>query len=196
MNIGIDIDGVLTDIEQWQLDYGSKVVFEKYHTGIINPEGYDIKEIFDVDKNLDDEFWRKYLYAYAKNEPARKFANEVTKKLKEDGNKVYIITARFLTDRDTDEGQKMREIVRNWLKENEIYYDEIIFSPDDKLEICLNNNIDVMIDDKVENINEISKHIPVICFNAGYNKECKGENVYRAYSWYDVYNKIKEISNK
>lgn len=24
MKIGIDIDGVLTDIEQWQLDYGSK----------------------------------------------------------------------------------------------------------------------------------------------------------------------------
>ena len=52
-----------------------------------------------------------------------------------------------------------------------------------------------MIDDKVENINEISKHIPVICFNAGYNKECKGENIYRAYSWYDVYSKIKEIES-
>ena len=36
MNIGIDIDGVLTDIEQWQLDFGSKVEFEKYHTGIVN----------------------------------------------------------------------------------------------------------------------------------------------------------------
>lgn len=30
MRIGIDIDGVLTDIEQWQLDYGSKFYFEKY----------------------------------------------------------------------------------------------------------------------------------------------------------------------
>ena len=58
MNIGIDIDGVLTDIEQWQLDFGSKAVFEKYYKGIVNPEGYDIKEIFDVDKNLDNEFWR------------------------------------------------------------------------------------------------------------------------------------------
>ena len=27
MKIGIDIDGVLTDIEQWQLDYGSKFWF-------------------------------------------------------------------------------------------------------------------------------------------------------------------------
>ena len=193
MNIGIDIDGVLTDMEQYQIDYGSKFAFERYKKGVIDSEAYDIEEIFDIDRKLDDEFWKKYLYDYAKNEPARKFANEVTKKLSNDGNKVYIITARFLTDRDTAEGQKMRKIVRNWLKENEIYYDEIIFSPEDKLEICLNNNIDVMIDDKVENINEISKHIPVICFNAGYNKECKGTNIYRCYSWYDVYSKIKEI---
>lgn len=28
MRIGIDIDGVLTDIEQWQLDYGSEFIFE------------------------------------------------------------------------------------------------------------------------------------------------------------------------
>ena len=28
MRIGIDIDGVLTDIEQWQIDYGSKFYFE------------------------------------------------------------------------------------------------------------------------------------------------------------------------
>ena len=32
MRIGIDIDGVLTDIEQWQLDYGSKIIFEQYTT--------------------------------------------------------------------------------------------------------------------------------------------------------------------
>ena len=37
MRIGIDIDGVLTDIEQWQLDYGSMVIFENFNKGIINP---------------------------------------------------------------------------------------------------------------------------------------------------------------
>ena len=54
MKIGIDIDGVLTDIEQWQLDYGSKFVFEQYHKGIINSEGYDIEEIFNVDEKAED----------------------------------------------------------------------------------------------------------------------------------------------
>ena len=101
MKIGIDIDGVLTDIEQWQLDYGSKFVFEQYHKGIINSEGYDIEEIFNV-----DEFWEKYLYEYAKNEPARKFASEVINKLKDEGKEIYIITARYLTDMDTNDLKK------------------------------------------------------------------------------------------
>lgn len=195
MRIGIDIDGVLTDIEQWQLDYGSKIIFEQYNKGIINGNGYDIKEIFDVERNLDDDFWRKYLYDYAIKEPARKFSDEVTNKLKEDEHEIYIITARFLTDKDDENGKKMRNIVINWLKEYNICYDKIIFSPEDKLDICLENNIDLMIEDKVDNINTISEKIPVICFDARYNQECKGKNVYRCYSWYDIYNQIEEIKN-
>ena len=43
---------------------------------------------------------------------------------------------------------------------------------------------------KVENINNVSTIIPVICFHAGYNKACKGQNIYRVYNWYDIYNLI------
>ena len=48
MRIGIDIDGVLTNIEQWQLDMGSKNIFEKYNKEIENANGYDLKEIFNI----------------------------------------------------------------------------------------------------------------------------------------------------
>lgn len=189
MRIGIDIDGVLTDIEQWQLDVGGKF-FSKYNKSVVNNDGYEITEIFDISNELDDEFWNEYLYEYATKEPSRKYASEVIKKLKDDGNEIYIVTARYLTDRDTDDGKRMREIVVNWLKEQNIYYDEIIFSPEDKKENCKKYNIDIMIEDKVDNINKISSIIPVICFHAGYNKECKGKNIYRVYNWYDIYNLI------
>lgn len=193
MRIGIDIDGVLTDIEQCQLDIGSKFFFEKYNKKIENANGYELKEIFDVDEKLDDEFWKEYLYDYAENEPARKYTDEVIKKLKEDGNEIYIITARYLSDKDDENGNRMRSAVINWLKKYNIYYDKIIFSPEEKLDICLKNNIDLMIEDKVDNINKISKYIPVICFDARYNQECKGKNIYRCYSWYDIYAKIKNM---
>ena len=196
MRIGIDIDGVLTDIEQWQLDYGSKFYFEKYDKEIINNEGYETTDIFKVDSKLDDEFWNEYFKDYSINVDVRKFASEVIKKLKQDGNEVYIITARgsFLSHSASVMSiEENRNIVLDWLKRNEIEYDDIIFSPEDKLSICLENNIDVMIEGKVDNINKISTRIPVICFHAGYNKNCKGNNIFRCYSWYDIYSKISSI---
>lgn len=52
MRIGIDIDGVLTDIEQWQLDCGGKF-FSQYNKSIRNKDGYEITEIFEVSNELD-----------------------------------------------------------------------------------------------------------------------------------------------
>lgn len=189
MRIGIDIDGVLTDIEQWQLDYGGKF-FSKINKSVVNKDGYEISEIFNISDDLDSEFWNEYLYEYVTKEPSRKFADEVIKKLKDDGNEIYIITARYLTDRDNEDGKRMRNIVVEWLKQQNIIYDEIVFAPEDKLKVCLENSIDVMIEDKVGNIEKISTKLPVICFHAGYNKHCKNDNIYRAYNWYDIYNLI------
>lgn len=87
----------------------------------------------------------------------------------------------------------MRNIVISWLKEYNISYDKIIFSPEEKLDICIANNIDLMIEDKVDNINTISKKIPVICFDARYNQQCRGSNIYRCFSWYDIYSTIKNM---
>ena len=189
MRIGIDIDGVLTDVEQWQLDCGGKF-FSKLNKSVVNKDGYEITEIFNVSDELDSQFWNEYLYEYVTKEPSRKYASEVIKKLKDSGNEIYIVTARYLTDRNTEDGQRMRKIVIDWLEQENIVYDKIVFAPEDKLQICLENNIDVMIEDKVANIEKISTRLPVICFHAGYNKHCKNDNIYRTYTWYDIYNLI------
>lgn len=192
MRIGIDIDGVLTDFERWQLDVGSKF-FSKYNKTIVNYNCYSVREVFGVSKDLSSKFWNEHLFEYATDEPARKYASEIIEKLRDENNEILIITARFLTDQDTEQGDKMRKVVIKWLKKQNIFYDKIIFSPEDKLDICLENNIDLMIEDCVNNINKISEAIPVICFHAEYNKDCKGKNIYRAYSWYDVYDIIKTV---
>lgn len=197
MKIGIDIDGVLTDIEQWQLDYGSKYYYEKYDKSIINHKGYETTDIFGVEQKDDDEFWERYFVDYTKNVEVRKFASEVINKLREEGNTIYIITARgnnLSHSANVMSYEENKRAVINWLKENEIIYDEIIFSPEDKLDICVKNGIDIMIEDKPANINKISTKIPVICFNAGYNEECKGNNIIRCYSWYNIYYAVKRIN--
>lgn len=192
MRIGIDIDGVLVDIEKFQLEQGSKYFFEKYHKKIYNPKGYETYQMFNVDLKKDQEFWKKVIFDYIK-EPARNFAAEVIQKLKKEGNEIYIITARSSDVSYIDMTvEEMREAVKKWLKDYKIVYDYLIFSPEDKLSICLENKIDVMIEDSPKNIVQISEKIPVICYHAIYNDHCKAKNITRCYTWYDIYQTIKE----
>ena len=194
MRIGIDIDGVLTDIEQFVMNN-----IPKYCTGnnieynICNID-YDHSKTFNITKEQEMNFWNKYLESYATNEKARPFASEIIDKLKKDGYEIYIITARWLTNRDDEIGSKMRNIVKNWLYENKISYDKLVFSKaekEKKSQEIIEFKIDLMIEDSPSNINEISNIIPVICYNAEYNKECVGNNIIRCYSWYDIYNLIR-----
>lgn len=61
--------------------------------------------------------------------------------------KIYLITTRTYTATDTKEGKIRRGIVKLWLEQYDIYYDQIIYCIDDKVIPCKNNNIDIMIDD-------------------------------------------------
>ena len=197
MRIGIDIDGVLTDLEKFQFDYGSKFAFEKCNKELVNANGYEIKEIYSISDEQCDDFWHRYFLDYVVNEPARKFADEVINILHNERHEIYVITARFFTDSDTARaGKTIEEVISKWLDHNNIYYDKLIFSPEEKVEICKENRIDLMIEDAPYNINSISSYIPVICYNAAYNMNCKGKNIYRCYSWYDIYSKIKKINKK
>ena len=91
----------------------------------------------------------------------------------------------------------MREIVKNWLRENKILYDELIFSKsskESKSQEIVKNKIDLMIEDSPNNIKELSKLVPVICYHAEYNRNCNGNKIIRCYSWYDIYNKINNLN--
>lgn len=194
MKIGIDIDGVLVDMAGFHLDYGSKYFLNNYQTGISNPNGYEIMDIFAVSEEKDNEFWAAAIYDYGVAYKARLFASEIIKKLKAEGHEIIIMTARGgLNQPCTLEHAKMHELIKNWLRENDIIYDQLYFTEEDKASMCQKLGINVMIEDKVKNVTEISELIPVICFNAPYNNHLSGHNIYRAYSWYDVYSKIKHL---
>ena len=199
MRIGIDIDGVLTDIESFIFDYMSKYLVLNGVAYNIEKSCYRYSNTFSVDEADSELFWKEYLFVYANKEKARKFASEVIEKLKSEGNEIYIITARTHTNKNDAYGKKMRKLVKKWLKKNNIVYDKLIFSKGEyeRKDVEIHEHkIDLMIEDNPNNIKELSKIIPVICYDAGYNKECFGSNVYRCYSWYDIYKKINEIRGK
>lgn len=194
MRIGIDIDGVLTNVEQFSMDYFSKYCVENNIKYQIGDSNYYIAKTFGVPLSVENKFWEEYLEFYAIHEKARPFAAEVIKKLKEEGHEIYIITARWLSNREDSVGENMRNLVKKWLKENEIEYDQLVFSKAAKEKKCqeiLDYQIDVMIEDSPRNIKDLSKIVPVICYDTNYNKDCIGDNITRCYTWYDIYNKIQ-----
>ena len=191
MRIGVDIDGVLTDIERFIIDYGSKFCIEnKLSLDLTKGIKYDESKTFNWRDEQTIEFWNKYIIHYFKNYPSRDFAKEVIKMLKEEGNEIYIVTARNEYGLPMEYKDEVKNITEQWLKEKEINYDKIIYTSGSKLPYCVGNYIEIMIEDSPQNISNLSPKIPVICFNNIYNENVQGENIIRAYSWYDVYNKI------
>jgi uncharacterized HAD superfamily protein len=131
MNIGIDIDGVLTDIQGFHFKHAPRFFKKKFNRDIVDETPYDIRDIFNCTENEYIAYWKRYLFKYAITEPARKGAKLVTRKLHADGHRIYIITKRVFTCKDTFMGKLMRFIVRNWLWRNGIRYHEIVFCDND-----------------------------------------------------------------
>ena len=193
MRIGIDIDGVLTNIEEFVADYEIKFCYENNLSYRVNLNEYDDGKALGISAENCEKFWNKYLKYYATEYRARDFASEVIKKIKEDGHEIYIVTARNEWGLTGDDYGKMKEFVKGWLEKNDIYYDKIVHTEGSKLPYCVGNYIDIMIEDNPENVKEISTRIPVLCYNCTYNTDIKGKNITRVYSWYDIYSKINQM---
>ena len=193
MRIGIDIDGVLTDIERFMIDYGSKFFIDNNIPLNIKPGFYDDVKMLNCTEEQAVDFWREYIIYYFSEYRARDFAAQIIKRLKKEGHEIYIITGRNEYGVPAEYTGKIKEITEQWLKENDILYDKIIYTEGSKLPYCIGNYIEVLIDDWSKVLKEVSTQIPTICFNCYYNTDAEGKNITRAYSWYDVYDKIKAM---
>jgi len=194
MNIGLDIDGVLTDIHGFNFRHAPPYFRRKFGREVEDEGPSDIREIFKCPDNEWISYWRRYLPIYVTLEPARKGAKAFTRKLLKDGHRIIIISKRVFACRKDFMGSLMRGIVRNWLWRNGIWYHEMVFCeeeiPDSKKTACLDKKIDMMIDDDPLNIRAISPIAKVICFDTSYNRECSGENIFRAKDYDEAYDLI------
>ena len=186
MNVGIDIDGFLTDIATFQLEQGLK-----YFDNIVNRNGYTIREIFNCSKKDEAKFWIKnFKYCFKDVRPQ---AKEFIEYIRNNGGKVYIITSRALSAKNSILGLFMRSCVKLWLAKNGIKYDGIAFCNEDKTKVIKMYDIEVMGEDSPHNINVISDYVKVICMSAPYNTEVESDNVYKVEDFneaIDVYEKL------
>lgn len=190
MRIGVDIDGVLNDVAEWHFAYGSKFCLEHGINRGFDPTKYYMEEQFFLTAEENREFWRQYIFDLLIAIPPRPFASEVIHRLRQDGHEIIILTARdnqYLTH----QYDGMSDFyVKMWLSKYNIEYDDIILGSSNKREKCLMGKFDLMIEDKASNVEKISKIIPVFVFDAPYNQGFTSKNVFRVYSWYQIYQEI------
>lgn len=193
MRIGIDIDGVIIDLARFMLDYSNKFYYDNGIAAQMNEEEYDDVKALGLTQEQTERFWNTYLEFYATRYPARDFACEVIHKLKQN-HEIYIITARNEYGLPKEIRGTMQSMVKKWLSDNSIEYDKLIFTEESKLPYCLENEIDVMIEDSPYNIKDIATEVSVFCFDNPYNRKIEGKNITRVYSWYDILSKIEDCN--
>ncbi len=145
MRIGIDLDDTIcrtTESVHNYLDNYSK-------DNNLNP--LDIMN----DEDLKLNFFKQTIKDIYTNAEIKREVSKVLKRLKNKGNEIYIITARsnyyFLKE------NQVEQITENWLKENNIEYDKVIYDVygEKRASICKKYKIDLMIDDDPYNYKKI-----------------------------------------
>ena len=194
MIIGIDIDGVLTDMFGYVYKASKKYNKENKIKGEKIKSSLHFNEHFGWSDEQCDKFWDESIWEYSKNVKFYKSASKYIKKLKNDGHEIYIVTKRHFLSDDDEDGTRMKTLLSNQLSK----YDKIfaVNRQTTKLTPLIDNKVDIMIDDEVKNIEEISKLIPTICYTTKYNKAYSNQNMYRCKNWREIYNLISNLSSK
>ena len=178
MRIGIDIDDTITDTSKIINEYSRKI-------GKSNMIG-NIDFVNLKNESLDDykSFLKKYIDEVLDNCPIKDGSIEVINKLKQSGNQIYLITAR-----SNRYSKNIYDITVNYLKRNNIVYDELFFDYEDKYDICQRLNLDYMIDDNIEVYNSLlgTRVKPIL-----FEKDCtKDLDLLKVNNWNDILNIIK-----
>ena len=187
MRIGIDLDDTITKTDEILFKYAKMYNEEEKILFKINRGEWDWNKAFGWDEEKCETFFLRYLKKIFEEAEIKENAKEKINALKNGGNKIIIITAR-----DTKSLKEVHKVCENWLINNKVNVDKIVVDGEDKAQKCLENKIDIFIDDNVYNCESVYKNlkIPVLLMNSRYNKEYQIPNIKRVYNWNEIYNEI------
>lgn len=197
MRIGIDIDDTLTDIRkklnnaafEYAKTLNKKVINENIEINDVNNDGNIYQKIFSFSYDELKYFLGTIQENITKNAIPRKDCVEIINKLHKEGNKIFIITAR---DNEFHDDPYQQSVY--WLNKNNIYFDKLIVNARDKKKICLDEKINLLIDDNVSNCkNVISGGISAIMITNNDTTEKEGIKCFK--NWIDVYNYLHNLGS-
>ena len=151
MNIGIDLDGVLFDTENYYRVLAMIYDVENNGLGEINKEELHFQDRFGWSDEKAHKFISENLLEILENSQFMPYAKFVIEKFKKMGHKLYVVTARGGYGFPEE-----IEVTNRRLKEEGIEFDGYFYSSLDKVTVCKNAKIDIMIDDYYNNVEKLA----------------------------------------
>lgn len=185
MNIGIDIDNTITHTRELILDYVRIFAQENGLNTEVDLGHYNLEDSLRWDMEVFKQFLTTYLSDIYQYVVPKSYALEVIKDLHQ-RHSIILITSR------NQRNQTIKATTLEWLSRNQVEYDKLVMNNTanmhhfSKLASCLDNNIDVMIEDHHELSLELSGTIPVIMFDYPYNAHLDANNIIRVRDWLEV----------
>lgn len=199
VKIGIDIDGVINDQERFYIECGEKFCHEYHLNYILNPEAYEIQDMFSWNESNYRKFQREYYKDFFLTDTyIRLYGKEIIKCLKK-RHQIYIITARKPTlPARLGKPDTVETITEKWLEDCGIVYDYFFctYTVHEKWSILVRSNIDVMIEDSPVFLAQSVSYpsIKTVCFDATYNHDIpRVEIIPRVYTWCEIFNLINNL---
>ncbi len=200
MRIGIDIDDTTMITVKSMLKYADIYDVEVLGKSGINgnmgliQNRYYLKALYGWNQEEKMDFFNKYYKNVLEECEFMPGAIDVIKKLKNEGNEIYFITARLIGIQNCD----TETITKKSLQV--IPYDKLILHTPDKLKASKENNIDVFIEDSYDTCKELTENgIKSYLMTSKMNENIETGEIERVHNWTEVYEKLKDfskISNK
>ena len=189
MKIGIDLDGVVIDSETTFRTY--EEIFDMdvlKGNNLIDREEPKFQARYNWTDEQEKEFIEKYFLQVSKESNLMSGFIGVYNLLKKQDHEFIVITARggFLSE--------MKDDAIRLLEENDIKFDKYYWRVKDKLEICQNEQVDIMIDDDWRIIKQLAdNNVKTLYFrDTNLVKLKENEYIKEVNNWGEIYRYIKE----
>lgn len=191
MKIGIDIDGVILDYMNTVRAYAEMYDYcDLKKNGIINREALKLGGRYAWTSEEVKFFADKYFIELTKVTAFNPLAIETIKLLKNEGHKLYIISNRGLIHEEAS------TMVEKMFNEKELVFDKYFWKISDKINICLENDIDIIIDDSPDICEEAIKNGIIALYFREKNSKKLQESLmlYDIDNWREAYRHITNLS--
>lgn len=191
MRIGIDLDGVVIDSETTFRTYEEIYDIDTLKgNNLIDREEPKFQARYNWTEEQKQEFIEKYFLTVSRESNLMSGFTRVYHLLKNQGHEFIVITARggFV--------KEMKDDAIRLLEENNISFDKYYWKTEDKLEVCKNENVDIMIDDDWRIIKRLAdNHIKTLYFrDTNLIKLEESKYIKEVNNWGDIYRFIRKES--